>query len=145
MQAKLLLAAVAAFLSTSGIPGNAAAVETLSCGVIPISNKGHLPSEISIQMLADQRQAAVNNSWIETAYGQPVLASLKQKSVTSFVLHWAVKHPGGLDGLDGLEPTTVQFRAVLNTRNLKITVLASEVGGNRAQQRGTGSCASAGS
>lgn len=140
MQAKLLLAAVAAFLSTSGIPGNAAAVETLSCDVMPISNKGHLPSEISIQMLADQRLAAVNNSWIETAYGQPVLASLKRKSQASFVLRWEVEHPGDLGGP---APTTVHFRAILNIQNLKITVLASEAGGSRAQQRGTGSCASA--
>ncbi|ATG38122.1 hypothetical protein PhaeoP23_03969 (plasmid) [Phaeobacter piscinae] len=71
-------------------------------------------------------------------YGQPVLADLKQKSTASFVLRWVVEHPGGLGGP---EPTTVHYRAVPNLRNLKITVVASETGRNRAQQRGTGVCA----
>lgn len=136
MLARSCLTAFAAFFATSGIPGNAAAVEALSCGVTPISSRGHLPSEVSIQLPTDQKRTADSNSWIEMSYGQPVLASMKRKSQASFVLRWEVEHPGGLGGP---EPTTVYFRAIL----LKITLLASEAGGNRAQQRGTGSCASA--
>lgn len=130
----------ATLLASFWMPGDAVAVEALSCGVTPISSRGHLPSEVSIQLLTNQRLAAVSNNWIEMSYGQPVLANLKRKSEASIVLNWEVDHPGGLGGP---EPATVHYRAVLNMRNLKITVLASEPGGSGTRQRGTGSCATA--
>ncbi|WP_411353101.1 hypothetical protein PNH50_18980 (plasmid) [Leisingera aquaemixtae] len=129
------------FLVFSAARGNADGKEVLICGVVPITGSSYLPSELSIQLLTGQRLAAVGSRLVMGAYGQPVLADLQKKGAGSYVLRWEVEPPGSLGGP---VPATVQYRAVLNMQNHKITVLAADTGGYPGLQRAAGTCTAAG-
>lgn len=137
MQAHFILAALAAILSLAGAPGLSSAAESLNCDVEPLAGSRHIPAKIALHLQLDQNLATVRRGWVMETYEQAVLADVKQRSADSYVLEWVIHQPGGPESHPAAD---VQYRAVLNTRNMKISVSATELGGNQAQRRGAGIC-----
>ncbi|UWQ77494.1 hypothetical protein [Leisingera sp. M658] len=137
MQAHYLSAALAALLSIAGAPGLSSAAETLICDVAPFAGSRHFPAKIAFHLQLDQNLATIRRGGVMETYEQAVQADVKQSSADSYVLEWVIQQPGGPESQ---EATDVQYRAVLNTRNMKISVSATELSGNQAQRRGSGIC-----
>ncbi|UTS79100.1 hypothetical protein [Phaeobacter piscinae] len=137
MQTHFISAALAAMLSFAGAPGLSSAAETLSCDVEPFAGNRHIPAKIAFHLQLDQKLATVRRGGVMETYEQAVLAAVKQRSADSYVLEWVIQQPGGPESQAA---TDVLYRAVLNTRNMKISVSATELSGNQAQRRGSGIC-----
>ncbi|UWQ44047.1 hypothetical protein K3718_21380 (plasmid) [Leisingera aquaemixtae] len=141
MQAQFISAALATILSFAGAPGLSSAAESLNCDVEPLAGSRHIPAKITLHLQLDQNLATVRRGGVMETYEQAVLADVKQRSADSYVLEWVIQQQGDL----GNQATAdVQYRAVLNTRNMKISVSATELGRNQVQRRGAGICIDAG-
>lgn len=141
MQAQFISAAVTAVLSVAGAPGHSSAAEILRCDVESFTGSRLIPGQIAFHLQLDQNLATVKSGGIEGAYELAVPADVKQRSADSYVLHWVIQQP---DALGNPAPTDVQYRAVLNTRNKKISLSATEYGGSHVKRRGAGRCTYAG-
>lgn len=106
---------------------------TFHCSVAPISGSSWIPSRVTLHFSDDFRSAQVT----DLAFAVTVPATVVQHSETSYALSWSL--PGLAVYSESGKPRP-RFRAVLNTKNLKMSLQAAQKGGNAKLPRGRGHC-----
>lgn len=124
-------------LALALLASQAAAEDYYICDVTSHSRLGWIPSRLLLGLSKDRQTGLALDGYIKNFSDVPILVDVTQRNASSYQFNWRLNDLP----IDNRRNTIdAEFRAILNLKNLRVTIQSIPSGIDQDPPRGSGRC-----